>query len=237
MKGQRNIAVLLAGGSGRRMGGAEPKQLIMLGGKTVLEHCIDAFQQNDLIDEIIIVSNAACLERVRQLTKNQAYNKVRRLVEGGKERRDSTLNALRVFSDINDRKANDINLIFHDVARPLVSQRIITDVCSALDSHLAVAVAIPCTDTIFQVRTDTIKAIPNRTDLMAAQTPQAFCLSVIRRAYQQAQGDMNFLPTDDCGVLLRYLPEVSIHIIMGDDRNRKMTYHNDIAIMEALLDK
>lgn len=232
---RKNVAVLLAGGSGVRMGGDTPKQLLKIGGKTVMEHAIEAFQQNDAVDEIVLVSSAESMETVRQLLKKRGYSKVRRIVEGGKERHDSTLNALRAFQEVNDRKANDINLIFHDVARPLVSQRIITDVCQALERQQAVAVAVPCTDTIFQVAGDTIRAIPNRAGLMAAQTPQAFRLSVIRCAYRQAQNDPAFSFTDDCGVVMKYLPEVSVHIIPGDDRNLKMTYRNDVAIMEALL--
>lgn len=235
-KERKNVAVLLAGGSGTRMGGDTPKQMLKLGGKTVMERCLAAFQQNGSIDEIVIVSSAACLDYVRQLLKGSGYDKVRRLIAGGKERSDSTRNALRLFAEVNDRKANDINLIFHDVARPLVSQRIITDVCTALVSQQAVAVAVPCTDTVFQVRGDTVRAVPNRAGLMMAQTPQAFRLGVIRRAYRQAEGDAAFQPTDDCGVVLKYLPEVAIHIIPGDDHNLKMTYKNDLAVMEAMLD-
>lgn len=237
MEKQRNIAVLLAGGSGRRMDMDMPKQLLKLGGKTVLEYSMDAFQSHPLIDEVMLVVNPDIRDEVRRILRKGHYDKVRRVLDGGKERSDSTSNALQALADFSDRKANTVNLIFHDAVRPLLSQRIIDDVCAALQSQQAVAVAVPCRDTIFEVRGTSIRAIPDRTSLMCAQTPQAFRLSVIRRAYEGAMRDPHFMATDDCGVVLRYLPEVKVHIVPGDDRNMKMTYRNDIAVMEALLEK
>ncbi len=175
------------------------------------------------------------MDEVRRLTQKNACNKVRRIVEGGKERMYSTLNALRALQDFGNEKAAQVNMILHDAARPLVSQRIITDVCHALQEHQAVAVAVPCTDTIFQTRGNTLRAIPPRDGMMAAQTPQAFRLNVLRRAYDALQNDTSFRPTDDCGVVMKYLPEVSIHIVTGDNDNRKLTFQNDLAMLEAIL--
>ncbi len=231
----RNIAVLLAGGSGQRMSAAQPKQLMRLGGKTVLEHSMLAFQQNECIDEIMLVCHADIMDEVRRLTQKNACNKVRRIIEGGKERMYSTLNALRALQEFGSEKAAQMNMILHDAARPLVSQRIITDVCLALQEHQAVAVAVPCTDTIFQTQGDTLRAIPPRDGLMAAQTPQAFRLNVLRRAYDAMQNDTSFRSTDDCGVVMKYLPEVTIHIVAGDNDNRKLTFQNDLAMLEAIL--
>lgn len=237
MEKKRNIAVVLAGGMGTRMGMDVPKQLLKLGGRTVLEYSLDAFQMHSLIDEITLVASPHIEGEVRRILRKGRYDKVRRVLNGGKERSDSTRAALQAFGDISDHNANAVNLIFHDAVRPLVSQRIIDDVCAALQSQQAVAVAVSSRDTIFEVRGDSIRAIPNRANLMCAQTPQAFRLSVIRRAYEGAMHDPHFVATDDCGVVLRYLPEVSIHIVPGDDRNIKMTYRNDIAVMESLLNK
>ncbi len=234
-KRYRNIAVLLAGGSGQRMGGKQPKQMMKLGGKTVLEHSMLAFQQNENIDEIMLVCHADIMDDVRRLTQKGAFNKVRRIIEGGAERMHSTLNALRALQEFGNEKAGQVNMILHDAARPLLSQRIITDVCLALQEHHAVAVAVPCTDTIFQTQGDRLKAIPPRDGLMAAQTPQAFRLSVLRRAYEAVQQDASFRATDDCGVVMKYLPEVAIHIVTGDSNNRKLTFQNDLAMLEAIL--
>ena len=140
------------------------------------------------------------------------------------------------------------NILLHDAARPFVSQRIISDVCEALTQHEAVTVAIPATDTMYTVGeysngaapagTDISKVdsarelfvqdIPLRSTLMCAQTPQAFRLDVIARAYALAQQDPTGQSTDDCGVVRRYLPDIPIYIVPGDSANRKITYREDI---------
>jgi 2-C-methyl-D-erythritol 4-phosphate cytidylyltransferase len=77
--------------------------------------------------------------------------------------------------------------------------------------------------------------VPPRETLLRAQTPQCFRLSVIVRAHQLAAADPAFVPTDDCGVVLRYLPDVPVHIVPGSERNIKVTHPGDLAIAEALL--
>lgn len=140
------------------------------------------------------------------------------------------------------------NILLHDAARPFVSQRIISDVCKALTQHEAVTVAIPATDTMYMVGEYSngaaqagadvtmgrsagelfVQDIPLRSTLMCAQTPQAFRLDVIARAYALAQQDPNWQSTDDCGVVRRYLPDTPIYIVPGDSANRKITYREDM---------
>ena len=140
------------------------------------------------------------------------------------------------------------NILLHDAARPFVSQRIISDVCEALKQHEAVTVAIPATDTMYTVDEYSngaalagadiskvnsagelfVRDIPLRSTLMCAQTPQAFRLDVIARAYALAQQDPTGQSTDDCGVVRRYLPDTPIYIVPGDSANRKITYREDI---------
>ena len=105
------------------------------------------------------------------------------------------------------------------------------------DLHSAVAVAIPATDTVFEVSDDgaTITAIPDRKRLRNAQTPQAFRLDILQDAYNKAMKDNDFTCTDDCGVLLRYRPDIPIHLISGDITNRKLTYPEDTTLLEKTL--
>jgi 2-C-methyl-D-erythritol 4-phosphate cytidylyltransferase len=77
--------------------------------------------------------------------------------------------------------------------------------------------------------------VPPRETLLRCQTPQCFRLSVIARAHELAAADPEFIPTDDCGVVLRYLPDIPVHVIPGSERNIKVTYPGDLAIAEALL--
>lgn len=224
-----NIAVILAGGSGQRFGTALPKQFLPLAGKTVIEHSIEAFERCAAIDEIAVVMNADYLPMMQEIIDRNGWLKVRKLLSGGAERHFSTLSAINAYEG-----SSDINLIFHDAARPAVSQRIINEVVEALQSHDAVAVAVPATDTVFEVSEEGgyITGIPSRQRLRCAQTPQAFRSAVIREAYRKALQDSQFTSTDDCGVLHKYCPEVPIFIVPGDTSNIKLTYPEDTVILE-----
>ncbi len=130
-------------------------------------------------------------------------------------------------------------MLFHDAARPLVDQRTIADVAAALDQWLAVGVVVPSADTIVEVADGAIRRVLARDALARCQTPQGFRLSVIRRAYELADADPGFaaIPaTDDCGVVLRYLPDVPVGVVMGSERNLKITYAADLAVAQALLE-
>lgn len=229
-----NIAVILAGGTGQRFGTALPKQFLPLAGKTVIEHSVEAFEQCATIDEIAVVMNADYLHNMQEIIDRNHWKKVRKLLPGGAERHFSTLAAIKAYEN-----CSDIILIFHDAARPAVSQRIIQETVTALQTHPAVAVAVPATDTIFEVTEEGnfITSIPSRKRLRCAQTPQAFRISVIREAYRKALQDPNFTSTDDCGVLLKYCPEVPIFIVAGDTANQKLTYPEDTILLEQHLSK
>ena len=230
----RNVAVILAGGSGQRFGAELPKQFLPLAGKTVIEHSVEAFEQCADIDEIAVVMHADHLPRMQEIIDRNSWQKVRKLLPGGAERYLSTLAAIRAYEG-----CSDVNLIFHDAARPAVSQRIVNETVVALKTHSAVAVAIPATDTVFEVSDDGrfIEGIPLRARLRNAQTPQAFRLSVIREAYSKALQDPHFTSTDDCGVLFRYCPEVPIYIVPGEVSNMKLTYPEDTILLEKTVNR
>lgn len=156
----RNVAVILAGGVGTRMGGTMPKQFFKVSGKTVLEHTISVFDNHPLIDEIAIVVHPNYLEKVEELCCINNFKKVGRILQGGSERYYSSLSAINAYASTE----NDINLIFHDSVRPLVTKRIISDCITMLGKYGAVDVAIPATDTIIKMNLNTheIEDIPNR---------------------------------------------------------------------------
>jgi len=99
----------------------------------------------------------------------------------------------------------------------------------------AIGVAVPTSDTIVVVEDGVMTQIPRRETLRRCQTPQGFRLSVITRAHELARADPDYVPTDDCGVVLRYLPDVPVHVVEGSERNLKVTYPRDLAVAEALL--
>ena len=224
----KNIAVILAGGVGSRSGLSVPKQFFKVAGKTVIEHTIGVFEKNENIDEIYIVCNGMYMDLVEKMSLENKWSKVSKILNGGKERYNSSLSAIHACED------EECNLIFHDAVRPLVSNRIINDTIEALSNHRAVDVAVPVTDTIIQKDGDFITNIPSRPSLCSGQTPQAFRLSVIKKAYELAIQDEPVKVTDDCGVVKNYLPEEPIYIVQGESQNIKITYHEDIFLLDKL---
>lgn len=175
--------------------------------------------------------NPSFLDEMRSVLSRNSWKKVTKIISGGDQRADSTLNA------VNACDSEDVNLIFHDAARPCVSPEIIDDTVKALDTYQAVSVAVPSTDTIFNVGEDShlVKEIPTRSGMYMAQTPQAFSFNVIREAYQRYLADPQTGITDDCGMVKRYLPEVEIAVVAGDRRNIKLTTREDILLLEHFL--
>ena len=225
----KNIAVILAGGSGTRLGDILPKQFIKIAGKKVIEHTLDVFESHGSIDEIAVVSHHNYIREMEGIALSGNYPKLKKILSGGVERYHSSLAAIEAYQD------DDLNLLFHDSVRPLVNHRIISDCIAALAKYNAIDVATPTTDTIVQVNDDDeIVKIPSRSFLRNGQTPQAFKRGVIAQAYQLALKDPNFKTTDDCGVVLKYLPEEPIFVVKGEQFNMKLTYKEDIFLLDKL---
>jgi len=224
------IAVVLAGGVGRRMGAATPKQLLPLAGRPIIAHAIEAFETAPEIDEILVIMAPGFTARAQRIVAELGCRKVTRVCTGGAERTRSTERALAAV-DADD----DARVLLHDAVRPLVRPRIIADCVTALRDHRAVAVAVPSSDTIVIVEDGTIIDVPDRATLYRQQTPQGFRLGTIRAAYRAALADPAFTATDDCGVVRRYLPDTPIHVVAGDEDNIKITHAADLEIAERLL--
>lgn len=213
------------------MGSALPKQFLPLAGKTVLEYSLDAFQQHEGIDEIFVVTHADFTGKTEAILKQHPCPKVTRILTGGSERYHSTLAALQACPE------TECNLIIHDAVRPLVSRQMISDCIAQLRTYPACTTAVPTTDTILcsDATHTAVREIPERHFLFNVQTPQVFRKSVLAAAYEKIGRDPDFHPTDDCGVVKRFLPEVEIRIIPGSRSNLKITYPEDLVQAEKLL--
>ena len=212
----QNIAILLAGGEGKRVGGDIPKQLRTLpDGRTVLQTCIDTFRLCPAIDDIWVVMHRDWLSYVPAGVH---------AIEGGKERWESSFRAIQA---ICEHYQEDVNVWIHDAARPFVSQRILADIAAALENHDAVTVAVPVTDTLYRTEDGHVREIPDRKDFMRGQTPQAFHLGTIAEAFRKAMEEGQIAATDDVGIVHRYMPDVPVFIVPGEERNRKITYQED----------
>ncbi|HEY8317305.1 MAG TPA: bifunctional cytidylyltransferase/SDR family oxidoreductase [Amnibacterium sp.] len=226
----RTVAVILAGGVGVRAGLGMPKQLARIAGKPIIEHTIAAVNAAECIDEIIVMMEPNHMSAVEELIARGSYPKLTRVFAGGESRNDTTRLALAQLGD------EECKVLFHDAVRPFVDERILRDCVDALDHYGAVDTAIPSADTIIQINTETnvLVDVPPRSLLRRGQTPQAFLLSAIRRAYERAARDRNFVATDDCTVVLKYTPDVPIAVIAGSDENMKITESIDVFIADKL---
>ncbi len=221
-------ALILASGKGKRYGSDTPKQFIKIMGKTILEYSIEAFEQNPFIDEITVVITPEYKNEAENIIKNNNYKKVKNIINGGIERKDSSY--LGVMSIAENRK-EEVNVLIHDCARPLVSQNIISNCIEALKTHEAVNVAVPLTDTIFKINDNNIDILLNRTELMRSQTPQCFRLSLIKKAHELSKNNNEF--TDDCALIVKH-NLAKVFVVNGDIENIKITYPVDYHIAERL---
>lgn len=226
----RTVAVVLAGGTGSRVGLDKPKQLLKVAGRTVIEHTVEALNDSPDVDEIVVMMAIDHLPEAEQLLLgNPRFPKVSRVLPGGADRNESTRSALPALGD------EECNVLFHDAVRPLLPARVVHACVQALRRYEAVDVAIPSADTIIRVDdAGCIVEIPDRSRLRRGQTPQGFRLSTIRRAYELAAADPDFHATDDCGVVLRYLPDVPIYVVPGDELNMKVTFPIDLFLVDRL---
>ena len=224
----KNIAIILASGTGERFGEKIPKQFYKFEGKTILEHSVDAFENNKNIDEIILVTNPKFRDLAEEILKNNDYKKVTKLLNGGKTRVES--------SYVGTSEApEESNVLIHDAVRAFVTQKIIDDNIEALKKYEAVGTAIDTVDTIIQVdKNNVITAIPPRKFLKRVQTPQSFRANLIKKAHEMALKDEDANFTDDCGLILRY-NLAPIHIVDGDELNIKITHKNDLNVIKNML--
>ncbi|MGE4552747.1 MAG: 2-C-methyl-D-erythritol 4-phosphate cytidylyltransferase [Desulfovibrionaceae bacterium] len=221
-------AIILAAGSGERMGFSIPKQFLKLAGRTVIEHTLAAFQAHPRIDEILIVVGPKERHLMEELLLKSPFPKVTKILNGGASRMESSRSGLDAVPE------DDALVLLHDAVRPFLSRRIIDETIDALARHAAVDVAIPAVDTIIEVdRQDFIADIPDRSRLRRGQTPQGFRAGVIREAHRRAAADPDCTVTDDCKLVLRY-DLGDIYVVRGEEKNIKVTYPEDLFLADKI---
>ena len=223
-----DIAAILSGGTGKRAEAGMPKQFVDLGGKPMILRTIDVFEESPDIDRIIVVSHPDYIGQLEGLRREGGYRKWDCTIAGGSERYLSSYEAVKACAGL------DGNLFIHDAARPFVTLELIGRLSEALRKAEAAAPVIPLNDTLVEVDEDCIKCVPERRKFRLVQTPQAFHLPLIRKAFELAGNDTNICFTDDCGLVLTYCPETEICYVEGEISNKKMTYHSDIEMFDKL---
>lgn len=216
-------AIIVAGGSGKRMQTDIPKQFILLNGSPILMHTLKAYHQNTYQPKIILVLAKADEKLWQRLLIEYNFTIPHQIVFGGEERFHSVKNALTIIEDEN------AVIAIHDAVRPLVSQTTISNCFQkALANGNAVA-AIPSKDSV-RKQTNNQSTALLRSEIYLVQTPQTFSYPQLNKAYEQ-----NFSPlfTDDASVVEK--AGFPIHLEKGDDFNFKITFKEDLIIAEAIL--
>lgn len=216
------VAVILAWDAAPVPGGAEPKLLMPLAGRPILEHSVAAFGNAPGVDEILVAAAPGLAGPV-------AGQPGVRVIEAGATRTETVRRALLALAE------TDGNVLIHEANRPLLSQRVIGECLTALEVHEAVCAAVPASDTMVTIKDLFIDERPSRDRLRRRQSPQGFRLRVIRRGYERAGADPDFNPADDCAVVLRYLPGVPVHLFQGSELLFPITSQLDIEIAEMML--
>jgi 2-C-methyl-D-erythritol 4-phosphate cytidylyltransferase len=227
---RRNLAIILAGGSGSRIGHETPKQFLKLRNKTILQHSLEKFEHHPHIHHVFLVIPGEYLNKAAKIIRDSGYRKVSKLIRGGQTRQESS--RLGVTAALGGEYEN---VLIHDAARPFVSKKIIDDLLERLETYTAVNVAVPSPDTIIQIDDhNRVTDVPDRRYLRRVQTPQAFKLELIRDAHHLALEKGITNASDDCSLILQ-LKLADIYVIDGSERNIKITYPSDLQWAERML--
>lgn len=208
------------------MGGATPKQFLLLERKPVLLRTVETFNRFPFVHEVVVVVPAAFAHRAEALLRRAALRKLSHVVVGGEERQDSVRNGLFSFDH-----QPDIVLV-HDGVRPFVDRRVVRDVIENARRHGAAVAALPVKETLKVASGRFVVRTLDRTNVWTVQTPQGFRRELLLKAHQAAVR-ARFVGTDDASLVERLgLP---VAIVRGSPLNIKITTKDDLALARVFL--
>lgn len=225
----RVAALLVAGGSGTRFGGEEPKQFRQLGGRPLLWHAAAALAASPAVDTLIAVVPPGFEAAARAaLQAPEIGLKLHAVVAGGASRQDSVWQGLQAAGDAT-------HVLVHDAARPFLTQRMITDAVEAARRTGACTVALPVADTLIRAAADAavVAGVIDRTAAWSVQTPQAFARAVLQAAHEHAR-TRGHVGTDDGGLV--HALGHPVELVRGTWWNLKVTRPEDWTRAEILLE-
>lgn len=225
-----NVTIIAAAGRGKRMASPTSKQFLLLAGKPVLAHTLEAFEAATLVDAVIIVGKskdiAFCKEKI---VKKFGFKKIIEYVIGGRRRQDSVANALKALPPETDM------VIVHDAARPLVTAKLIDTAIREAKNWPALTLGLPTKNTIKRITTgELVEYTLDRPRLWTIQTPQVFKADVLLHAHRVAKME-KIWGTDDT-MLVEKIGQ-PVRVIPGSNENIKITTPIDMVIAEAILEK
>jgi 2-C-methyl-D-erythritol 4-phosphate cytidylyltransferase len=221
----KTVAIIPAGGRGKRGGTETPKQYLRFHGKELIVYTLEVFQKCNLIDEIIIAAEPPYFSLLNKIVKDFNLTKITQIVEGGEERQDSVNSALKSI------KADDNDLIVvHDAARPLLPESILNKAINIAKEKGNSLVCLKAKDTLLK-GDQIVKEYVDRSEIYYVQTPQVFKYKDLKKAMKKAY-EKNFIGTDE-SMLIKELG-IDINIVQGSMLNFKVTTMTDIEMFEKL---
>ncbi len=223
----KTVAIVLAAGKSERLGGELPKPFLSIHGRELYQYSLQMFDQHPQIDSIILVVPQQFLSTEKAKNKSDKIN----LIVGGKTRFESVKNAL----DHLEKSVE--NVIIHDAARPFITKKLIDNCLKNLLKNKALSCAIESTDTlVVKDAKGNADSYPDRSKTMRIQTPQAFRLDLLKKAYSLAIKESKTDFTDD-GSLIHYYGLAPLSLVPGSEQNIKITYASDLLLAELILNE
>jgi len=216
-RGVTTVAVVPAGGSGRRMGRRRPKQYLVLGGMPLIVRTARALA--GAVDGVVVTAPAGRVEATRRLLARYRVRRILGVVAGGAERQDSVWRGLQVVPP----EARWV--IVHDAVRPFVTADLVGRVLAAARIHGAATCGVPVRETVKRVRKTVVESTLDRDGLWLTQTPQAFRRELLWEAHDQARRD-GYSGTDDAVLVERLRRRVAM--VAGSPQNLKITTPEDL---------
>lgn len=223
-----NFAIIVAAGKSKRMGGKSNKILLPLLGKPTIYYAIKAFHDCGFIDQIIVVTEKNSFKKIKHLIKQHNFSKIKKIVEGGKERQDSVYNGLM---SIRNAKFDDIVAV-HNGSNPLITADEIAECIKAAKQYGAAVVGFQLKDTIKKIKNTFIEKTIDRTGIFQMQTPQAIRYGLFVEAFKNAK-NKKLKVTDDASLVEALGKKVKI--VPCSYENIKITAKDDLRIAEGIL--
>lgn len=228
----KTIAVIFAGGSGKRMNTkARPKQFLELHGKPIIIYTLELFDQHPMIDHIVVACIEPWIPYLKELLRRFEIKKVVEIVPGGKTGQDSIYNGLEAAERHGDQ---DSIVLIHDGVRPLIEEKTITDNIEEVKKSGSCITCIPATETLVVKQDDESLHIPERSNSLIARAPQSFILTNILDAHHKARQENRHDFIDSCTLMNHYGYKLST--IIGPVENIKITTPTDFFMFRAIID-
>jgi 2-C-methyl-D-erythritol 4-phosphate cytidylyltransferase len=212
-------AIVVGAGDGRRLGGDRPKAFVGLGDEVMLAHSVRMLDDHPAVDGIVLVVPEGWEEPATLLADDLVAGKVAAAVTGGSTRAASVAAGLAAVPDDADL------IVVHDAARPFATPELVSRVLEALGQADGAVPGVPLTDTVKRVHAGVVVETPDRSQLVAVQTPQGFRADVLRRAHAQAD---ELAAATDCASLVEAAGG-RVAVVEGDPANLKVTTPDDLA--------